>query len=499
MPEKQNFLDRAINFISPSWGNKRLLEREKRELFNKQKRGYEAASKGRRTQNWRAPSSSAPAEIDRALTDLRNRSRDLARNNPYARRALKKTANTVVGTGIIPTPILSSAPQEKKIKALWNAWADETSADYDGHLNYYGLQRLIMRTVAESGECIVRKRIVKDPSLPIPLQLQVLEGDFIATIHHTPKADANGNYVLYGIEFNQQHKVVAYWLYDEHPGDNFRFSISYQRYAVEDIIHVFEKERPGQFRGVPFGAAAMLRLKDLDEYEDAQLIRQKIAACFSVFVTDATSPIPGVSTTDEDGDPLEKVEPGIIEHLKPGQTVTMATPPGAEGYGDYTKNVLRAVAVGYDMDYIGLSGDYSQATFSSARMSWLDFHLNVADWQWNMLIPMACAKTWKWFLQIAAIYGEVRAGQSIGVSWSVPRRQMINPVDETKALVDGMQNGLITWTDVQLEQGLNPDEQIEKMKKDKEAFEKAGLPFYTSKPAGGAQQDKQPNDKAQSQ
>jgi capsid protein len=34
---------------------------------------------------------------------------------------------------------------------------------------------------------------------------------------------------------------------------------------------------------VPFGHAAMLRLKDLEEFEDTQLIRQKIAACFTAF------------------------------------------------------------------------------------------------------------------------------------------------------------------------------------------------------------------------
>ena len=291
-----NLIDRIVNFFSPGLGAKRMAFR----FAQSQVRRYEAAGHGRRTDNWRASNSSAQAEIQVALVTLRNRSRDLVRNNGYAKNAVRKIANNVVGAGIIPNPVLSSAPQEKRLKALWDAWAHSTDCDYDGHLTFYGIQKLVMRTVVESGGCFVRKRIVKDNNLALPLQLQLLEPDFLDLTKYD-QGLPDGGFILYGVEFNKNNRIVAYWLYETHPGDSTaRFNLKSNRYPIEDVIYVFEKDRPGQFLGIPWLHAAMLRLKDLDEYEDAQLIRQKIAACFSVFITDNGPNLGNVGSGDQD-------------------------------------------------------------------------------------------------------------------------------------------------------------------------------------------------------
>lgn len=474
---RTNIIDRIVNFISPRAGAERMKHRMIQEMAGDLSRAYEGAAKGRRTDGWITHSTSANAEIHVALSRLRNRHRDLVRNNPYANNAVRKIANNVVGTGIIPTPKLNKGSNEKRIKNLWMDWAESTQCDYDGHFDFYGLEKLVMRAVVESGEALIVKRIVTDNSLPLPLQLQVLEGDFIDTFKHGPVND--GGYILYGVEFNKAGKIVAYWLYENHPGDSSlpAFNTNSNRFKAEDIIHVFQKERPGQFRGIPFGYASMLRMKDLDEYEDAQLVRQKIAACFSVFVTDSGIQLPNANKTDLS----EMVEPGVIQRLSPGETVSFASPPGAEGYSEYTKNVLRGISVGYGMDYVTMTGDLTAVNFSSGRMGWLEFNRNIAEWQWQMLVPMFCNKAWGWFIQMAAIYGVIRSGIVVKASWSTPKREQINPEAETKATIMAYQNGYIPWQDAVLELGYNPDEQIEKMKRDKEAFAAAGLPVYTNK------------------
>lgn len=487
MDKNLNVIDRAVNFFFPSWGTQRLAHRFAQRQFNHLSksisgsvRRYEGAGAGRRTDNWNAPGTSAANEIQLALTTLRNRSRDLVRNNGYAKNAIRKIANNVVGPGILPNPTGKSSMQEKKLKQVWKLWAESTDCDFDGHNTFYGIQKLVMKTVVESGECLIRKRIISDKNLSLPLQLQVLEGDFIDTFKFDPQLE-NGGWIYYGIEFNKQGKVVAYWLYETHPGDSIRFNFKSNRYSTDEVIHVFEKERPGQYRGLPWLHSSMLRLKDLDEYEDAQLIRQKIAACFSVFITDNSVSVNPSMNNDQAL--LERVEPGIIEKLKPGQTVAFATPPGAEGYGEYTKNVLRGIAAGIGLDYVTLSGDLSATNFSSGRMGWLEFNRNITEWQWQMLIPMFCNKSWSWFTQFAAIYGLIKPNASIATEWTPPRREQINPEMETKATIEAVQNGIQTWSDAQLEQGYNPEEQLEKMKNDREAFIKANLPIYTDKSA----------------
>jgi lambda family phage portal protein len=448
-----NFIDRAINFLAPKAGAERMRYRYAGEQMKEVVRKYDGASVGRRTAGWHAPHSSAAAEIQQALQFLRNRSRELARNNPYAENAIREIANNVVGTGIIPKAVGLKTGVDKKLKEIWKAWAESTTCDYDGHMNFYGLQNLAMRTAVESGECIIRKHITNEKDMQVPLKLQVLEPDFIDDTKYMLRQE-DGGYTLYGIEFNKEHKIIAYWLWDNHPGDSLQYATKSNRILADEIIHLFEKKRPGQFRGVPFGHAAMLRLKDLDDYEDAQLIRQKIAACFTVFVTDNEQGTINGNTAGM----LEKVEPGIIEHLPAGKQVTMATPPDAgQNYDPYVKSVLRAVASSYGMDYVTLTGDLTAVNFSSGRMGWLKFHRNVTAWQWNMLVPQMCNPVWTWFVQLSNVLGHVRQ-LSVPVTWTPPRREMIDPVKEVEGIEKSIRAGITSLQAAIRENGDDPDE-----------------------------------------
>ncbi len=58
-----------------------------------------------------------------------------------------------------------------------------------------------------------------------------------------------------------------------------------RRVSAEDVIHLFRLETPGQVRGISWFAPVLLRLADLDSWRDAQLVRQKIAAMLTAFVT----------------------------------------------------------------------------------------------------------------------------------------------------------------------------------------------------------------------
>ena len=373
--KKVNIIERAIATVSPEWGLKRTRARTALEHL----RRYEAAAYSRRTESWRATSSSQNNETNGAISTLRNRSRDLVRNNAWAKKAVEVIANNVVGTGIRPKIIVDGKQAQRKLSLAWKQWAETTDCDITGRLNFYGLQYLIMKTVAESGECIIVRRRRNTPG-KIPFQLQVLEGDFIPhTYNYYPKASGEGKFTLMGIEFDDNDRRTGYWMYRKHPGDIYNFGTP-EWADADEIIHVYQVERPGQIRGIPLGVSAMLRLKDFDEYEDAQLVRQKIAACYSVFITDPLGEA-GARQTPVD----ERVEPGMVYTLDPGKEVTFATPPGAEGYDSYTKNVLRAVAAGYGVTYEALTGDLSNVNFSSGRMGWLEFHRNVTSWQDKVL------------------------------------------------------------------------------------------------------------------
>lgn len=431
-----NIIDRIIGFFSPALGLKRAQNR----IALDKVRRYEAAAMGRRTENWRTLPTSANQETEYALTTLRNRSRDLDRNNPYAARAFNVIANNVVGAGIKPAPENGS----DDIKTAWKTYASK--CDYDKAHTFYGLQWLVMRTVALSGECLVRKRNTSGKEDGVPFKIQILEPDFLDSSKSLIGYDSEGNYEIQGVRFNSKGERIGYWLYDRHPADFG--DVQSNLVPAEDVLHIYLPQRPGQVRGVPFIAPSALRLRAFDEYEDAELVRQQIAACFAVFVTDVDSPSP-----TPDGRPLEQVQPGIVEYLPPGKSVSFASPPTTDGFDKYSRQVLTAIAAGIGVTYEAMTGDLSNVNFSSGRMGWIEFHRNVEKWR-EMLNTKLNNPVWGWFMQGMGI--KTGTGM-VGATWTAPRREMIDPVAETKGMSEQIRNMLMPWEDGVRSLGLDPD------------------------------------------
>lgn len=177
-----NWLDRAVNYISPGHGVRRTQARMALEMA----RAYEAAKVGRRGDGWRAGSGSANAEVLPALAIVRNRAREAVRNNEYASTALNALVANTVGIGIV-----GKAPDQ----ALWDDWREY--CDADGQLDFNGLMELAARTRYESGEVLIRFRWrTPEDGLVVPLQLQVLEPDHLDTLKTGPLD--NGNYAIAG-------------------------------------------------------------------------------------------------------------------------------------------------------------------------------------------------------------------------------------------------------------------------------------------------------------
>lgn len=463
-----NIIDRTIAIFDPQTALRRVRSRYQIDLISDQVRKYDAASKSRRTKGWRSSGGSANTETMTSLVTLRNRSRELVRNNPYAKKAVQNVIpNNTVGAGIRPAPDIEDEGKDKKVTSEWRRWAETRDCDFDGRHNFYGLQHLAIKAVAESGECLIRRRRRSSKDGRLPIQLQLVEADFM-DVAKDQRPTGNGNKIIQGVEFDSQGRRIAYHLYDQHPADSLQLTSS--RVPANEVIHLYSMDRPGQVRGVPWGVSAMLRLRDFDDYEDAQLIRQKIAACFSVFVQDSAADASlGTSGGSSDHEMIDKVEPGIIEHLPPGKSIQFATPPGAEGYADYSTKILQAIAAGYGVTYEALTGDLSGVNFSSGRMGWLEFYRNIIVWQDHMLIPLMCEDVWSWFIDGISLTG-FEVGEHTN-HWTPPRREMIDPVKETRAIIFALRNRLMSWQEAVRMYGNDPDMLMKEFVKDQKKFD----------------------------
>lgn len=469
-----NWLDNIIGYIAPSVAVRRLRARLAAKYYGKVMRSYEGASAGNRLGGWITAGSSANTEIAGGLTTLRNRSRDLVRNNCYAKRGISVIKSNVIGTGII-TQVKGPNPKKAdKLDALFHEWAEQTLIDYNGVNDIYGLQSLIMNGVPESGEVLIKKRFVSAKAgLPVPLQLQIIEPDHLDGALVNTKA-ASGNEVVQGIEVDANGRKVAYHLTEHHPGDWTIYNDSYKTYRVpaDQIIQIYDITRAGQLRGVPWLAAAIVKLRDLDEFEDAQLIRQKIAACFTAFVHDADLDS-SAGSDDTTGMLGDKVEPGMIEHLPPGKEVTFGTPPGVIGYKEYIATHLTAIAASLGITYEAMTNDYSQVNYSSGRMGWLEFQRNITDWQNRLIIGQFMRPLFKWFIEAANLAGYDTKG--VYPIFTTPRREMIDPTKEIPATIKAIRAGLTSLPEAIKTQGGDYIERLNEISATNKLIDKLGL------------------------
>lgn len=460
MAAKLNLFDKAIALISPQTALSRARARVSLNLVNK--RFFEGASAGRRTAGWKTPSTSASAEISNASAALRDRARDLVRNNAFAAKGLQVIVSNVVGYGIKAQIKSASNRGLEPIKLAWKNWAETTACDFHKRKDYAGLQAQVMRTVAESGEALVLRQKLSSESQEIPLAVKILEPDYI----DKGKQDAD---TIDGIQFDKSGKVSGYWLWEKHPGDtalsNFYQTISLKSSLVpaSDVIHIFREDRAGQIRGVSWFAPIIISLRELDEYMDATIVKQKVAACFAAFIHDI-EPTGGEDTATQSIS--EKLEPGIMEILPPGKEVSFSNPPSVTEFDPFTRTMLRSVATGLGITYEALSGDYSQVNFSSGRMGWLEFQRNLESWRWQMLIPQFCVPFTKWFMEAAELRG-IKLNNCY-FEHTPPSREMIDPNAETNAIINGVRAGIKSLPEAIRELGFDPETVLNEI----EAFNK---------------------------
>ena len=477
-----NLIERALATVAPGWGVRRLGQKLALDQARVAVRGYDAARQDRRTSAWVAPATSARAETGQGLPLVRRRSRDLVRNNEWAANAKRKLVAQMVGTGLTPRAAdWAQKGQKKKAAELWDAFAE--NCDPEGLLDIYGKMAQAIGEVIEGGSCFLRYTLTPPAwGLKVPLQVEVLESDYLD--HGRSEVLKDGNTIVQGVEFDGYGRRVAYWLFDQHPGDNGvlawkRGRSMSKRWSADHVDHVFRVDRPGQVFGVPWFAPLALRLRDAADYEEAELIRKKIEACLTVFVKRTGAPPTSLAQstkqeTKSDGTRLEKIAPGLITYLQDGEEIQASSPTPSAGYAEHMLQQLMAAAAGIGLPYSMFSGDLRQANYSSLREGKLDFWSVLDQWQWQMAIPMMANKMWRRCMQAAAFRGHAVAADLPAI-WTVPKRPWVDPKKDAEAEMLEMQAGLELWSDKVAGRGYDPEDRLEQLAKLNPLLKAAGV------------------------
>lgn len=406
-------------------------------------RSYAAAKQPNGRTPWLAPRTGPNRAMSGAGTIIAARAHDAVRNNPYAARIVDVWTANLVGTGI------TTSWQDAAVAQAWEMWSQSLDCDAAGSFGYSGLQELSARAMVQGGEALIwRQRVNATLQNPVGLQLLVLEGD---RLDWTFTGTHAGNRVSQGIEINALGRPVAYHLLrDDRDAPMVSLSGARIRVPAQDIIHLYRRRRPGQLRDVSWLAPILWSLRDLTEYDSALIRKAYVEACLAVVVSGDGGLTEGDGAQflrDANNQVVEAIEPQMILYRDGPGDVTTISPSGGGSHIGFAKRTLEGASVGSGLTYDQVSGDLSNANYSSLRAGKIEFRRHLEQVQYTLLVPVMCQRIAEWFWQAGRDSG-VFSGVMPKARHVPPAPEMVDPGKDGQALLMLVRAGFLSPQEV---------------------------------------------------
>ena len=463
-------------------------EKPKQKKYKHLYRNYAGADSGRLFGDFIASSFSADSELKTSLPVLRNRSRDLARNNEYAKRYLNLVKTNVVGEKGFSVQVRArnddrslDAAGNTILENAFRSWGRMGNCDVTGRMSWLDAQRYVAETLARDGEVFVK--FVQNRRFRDGFSLQFIESDLVDESKNG-KAQ-NGNQIRMGVEVDSFQRPVAYYVLTAHPNDTLNFATSAERKHVRvpatEMLHLFIPQRTHQNRGEPFMAPAIASLKMLHGYREAELIAARAAAAkFGIITTPDGDEFVGDDQT-EDEVPIIDMAPASVYQLPSGHDFKMIDPAHpTSAFAAFEEAVLRGIASGLNVSYTSLSNDLKGVSYSSIRQGTIEERDHYKTLQ-SFIIEHFCEPVFRAWLDSALTFGNIpipiskydKFADNIhfrgrGFSWVDPQR-------EINANVTALTNGIISMNDIAANYGRDVEELFSQIQADKEMAERYGL------------------------
>lgn len=455
------------------------------------KRAYAAAQMTRLTSSWTTQASNVNQDLYRDRRVLVARSRELKRNNDYARQFITLIKSNVPGSQGMGLQVQAlredGSIDEFDSSALEDAFARFSQLgnfDVTGRHSRADFERLWIETLATDGEVVVR-RVAKRGAFNY--QLQLLDPLLIDDQYNTDLA--NGRKIRMGVEFDGWGVVSALHMLPERVNDvtgNGNWGGQNRiRVPSTEIWHDFITEAVGQLRGVPWMATSALAMNMLGGYEEAAVIAARVGAAkmgfFKANEDAPAAPEPAqalADDTDAAGNFIQEADPGVFSVLPQGYDFQAFDPDYPhQMYGQFVKQCLRRISAGLvGTTYTSLSGDMESVNYSSARVDLIRERETWKSLQ-TFMIERLNARIYSEWLPLALLSGQVvdKTGKPLPFSrlkkfdaaiFQGARWPWVDPEKEIKGAVEAINNGLTSRGRVIREMGGDPEEIWKELEKE---------------------------------
>lgn len=506
---EENALDRAIRWAAPGMANRRLVQRAAFAVAG----GYTGGRRDKRSlSSWAPLGNSADADLLPDLPTLRERSRDLARNEPLATGALNTATTHVVGTGLmlksrVRADVLGWTPEQAArwqaiTEAEWCLHADSTDIDAARTQNFYGLQELAFRSVLENGDAFAILPFLRGRSSPYQVAVQLIEADRVCNRDKVAdKPQLSG-----GVELDANGAPVRYHVMTQHPGDRMVLKPEWKLYDAfgnrtgrRNVLHLYRKLRIGQTRGAPYFAPVIEAFKQIGRYSEAEIFAAVATAMFAIetktedrsgispLESAVTGQTPGTGAADAPkGDGWDgSLTPGLTVDLGLNETLKGFNPnrPNAN-FDPFVQAVLRQVGVALEIPFELLIKHFT-ASYSAARAALLEMWRFVRVRR-AWLADAFCSPVYAAWMEEAVALGRIQApgffddpllrAAYLGCSWHGDGPGSINPRDEATAAKTRLEINLTTLDEEIAEySGKDARSVIAQKKVERQALEEADL------------------------
>lgn len=467
-----NILDKTISFFSPSRGIARIEDRNYLTMLERQ---YDAATSDRLHSDW-MPVGGMGEQVDKFSRGiLRGRARNMEQNSDQAEAVAGALVRNVIGTGIKPQARVRTDTGElddatnKILEDAYKEWRKPENCDVTGQQTMEELQSMCFRRMIYDGEVFINSVFMKGTKYP--LQLQVILPERVSSFD---SASTTGNRILSGIELTEYYKPLNYYVTKQDP-------LGYTAYESEAIpanmmSHLFIKTSPTQIRGVTMFARVMDKIRQVDQYLDADLIAARAAACYAAFIIKPTGR-PNHAIVNKD----KSLTPGMIATLNPGEDIRFSEPKRNAGTpAEYAKTQGRRIASGMNLSYDIAMRDIS-GNFSAARQNLLEDRKTFRPLQ-QFMIDHFCDKKYRAFVTACYLNGILPAPdfaknpeKYFAVEWQTPGWSWIDPQKEVAANKESLKGGLTTLAEVCSSQGLDWEEVMEQQAYERRRAKELGL------------------------
>jgi lambda family phage portal protein len=435
---------------------------------------------------------SADWELANSLSEIRAKARFLSRNSGSMRRYIQLMKVNIVGAeGFrLQSRVRMLNGQldislNDRVETAWDMWC--RSPTVDGHMTMIDLLNQSVATWCRDGEVIWE--LVYSNKYRDGVAVNPIEADLLDETLNRNNPD-NGNHIRMGVEIDSYGRPVAYHLLATHPGDLVWFATEsqrrYRRVPAERIIHIFEKDRPGQTRGEPPAAAAIQPVKMLDGYREAETMGRRLRAALMGFFTRDLPKMEGLGELadreDTDDEILEMdMEPGRLKQLPDGMRFEGFTPGAVStDYSQFEGQIKKDLAMTFGISAFSHGMETQGVSYSTGRSVLIEdrdyyktrqrFFIDHGIWRlFNIWLP-------NHVLEITSMVPPTRVDAILNSLVFRPRGwDWIDPSKDVKSNTEALRTKQTSLSRIAAARGIDRDELLAEIEEDQQAAKLRGL------------------------